>query len=164
MNLNIKEINKENFSKFGQLISTKDIKSENINTDTTKSFFDIVNIEILGNDIQCRVNIFKAKKRQFPLEIDMLENHPFSSQAFIPLKKTTFIVIVAPISKIPDLNSIEAFKIPFEEGVNFLPKVWHFPLIATEDSNFLTIDKKDSSNNLEIFNFQNNDKIFLNYE
>ena len=164
MNLIIKEINKENFSKFGQLISTSDIKSKNINKETTKSFNDLVNIEILGDDNQCRVNIFKSKKRIFPLHINMLENHPFSSQTFIPLQKTTFIVVVAPISKIPDLNSIEAFKIPIEEGINFFPKVWHFPLIAIEDSNFLTIDKKNSKNNLEIYNFQNNDEIFLNYE
>ena len=164
MNLIIKEVNKENFSKFGQIISTKDIKSESINSDTTKSFYDIVNIEILGNDHQCRVNIFKAKKRQFPIHIGMLENHPFSSQTFIPLQKTTFIVVVAPISKIPDINLIEAFIISPEEGINFKSKVWHFPLIAIEDSNFLTIDKKDPLNNLEIFNFQNNDKIFLNYE
>ena len=164
MYLSIKEINQKNFSQFGQLISTKNIKSENINTDTTKSFYDLVNIQILGNDHQCRVNIFKGKKRKFPLQINMLENHPFSSQAFIPLQKTTFIVVVAPISKIPDLNSIEAFKIPAEEGINFLPKVWHFPLIATEDSNFLTIDKKESKNNLEIYNFQNNHEIFLKYE
>ena len=164
MYLSIKEINQKNFSQFGQLISTKNIKSENINTDTTKSFYDLVNIQILGNDHQCRVNIFKGKKRKFPLQINMLENHPFSSQAFIPLQKTTFIVVVAPISKIPDLNSIEAFKIPAEEGINFLPKVWHFPLITIEDSNFLTIDKKDYKNNLEIYNFQNNHEIFLKYE
>ena len=164
MYLNVKQINKENFLKFGQLISTKNIKGENINTDTTKSFYDLVNVQILGNDHQCRVNIFKGKKRQFPLHINMLENHPFSSQAFIPLQKTTFIVVVAPISKIPDLNSIEAFKIPIEEGINFLPKVWHFPLITTEDSNFLTIDKKDYKNNLEIYKFKNNDNISLYYE
>ena len=164
MNLIIKEVNKENFSKFGQIISTKDIKSESINSDTTKSFYDIVNIEILGNDNQCRINIFEAKKREFPLEINMLENHPLSSQAFIPLQKTKFIVVVAPISKEPDINLLEAFHISHDEGINFKPKVWHFPLIATENSNFLTIDKKDSNNNLEIYNFQNNDKIFLNYE
>ena len=164
MKLIIKEINKENFSQYGQLISTKDIVSENINTNTTKSFYDLVNIEILGKDNQCRINIFKAKKRKFHLEINMLENHTFSSQAFIPLEKTTFIVVVAPISKIPDLNLIEAFQVSEVEGINFSPKVWHFPLIATEDSNYLTIDKKKSKNNLEIFNFQNNDKIILNYD
>jgi len=164
MNLQIKKISKDNFSKYGQLVSTKDIESQNINEETTKSFYDLVNIEIYGDDKQCRVNIFKSIKRNFPLEINMLENHPFSSQAFIPLQKTNFIVVVAPISNKPDINLIETFLISPEEGINFKPKVWHFPLIATENSNFLTIDKKDSANNLEIYNFQNNDKIFLDYE
>ena len=164
MNLQIKKISKNNFSKYGQLVSTKDIESQNINEETTKSFYDLVNIEIYSDDKQCRVNIFKSIKRNFPLEINMLENHPFSSQAFIPLQKTNFIVVVAPISSEPDINLIETFLISPEEGINFKPKVWHFPLIATENSNFLTIDKKDSANNLEIYNFQNNDKIFLDYE
>jgi len=164
MNLDIKTITKENFINFGQLISTKDIQSQEINNNTTSSFFDLANIEIYGENLKPRINIFKAKKRIFPIKIDMLENHPFSSQTFIPLQHTKFIVVVAPISKIPDLNSIEAFLIPPEEGINFKSKVWHFPLIATEDSNFLTIDKKDTLNNLEIFDFKNNDKIFLNYE
>jgi len=164
MNLIIKEINKENFSKYGQLITTKNIKGENVNDNTSKSFYDLIDIEILGENRECRVNIFKAKKRFFPLKLEMLENHPFSSQTFMPLKDTIFIVVVAPISKVPDLNKLEAFKVSVQEGVNFKPKVWHFPLIATEDSNFLTIDKKDSKNNIEIYKFQNNDNIFLNYE
>ena len=75
----------------------------------------------------------------------MLENHPLSSQAFIPLQKTNFIVVVAPVSDKPDINLIETFQVSSpEEGINFKPKVWHFPLIATENSNFLTIDKKNS--------------------
>ena len=164
MNLQIKKISKENFSQYGQLISTEDIDSQNINEETTKSFYDLVNIEVYGDDKLCRVNIFKSQKRTFPLVINMLENHPLSSQAFIPLQQTDFIVVVAPISHNPDINLIEAFHVSPEEGINFKPKVWHFPLIATEDSNFLTIDKKDSENNLEIYNFQNNDKIFLDYE
>jgi len=164
MNLQIKKISKDNFSKYGQLVSTKDIESQNINEETTKSFYDLVNIEIYGDDKKCRVNIFKSIKRNFPLEVNMLENHPLSSQAFIPLQKTNFIVVVAPISNEPDINLIETFLVSPEEGINFKPKVWHFPLIATENSNFLTIDKKDSANNLEIYNFKNNDKIILDYE
>ena len=164
MNLQIKKISKDNFSQYGQLISTQDIEFQNINEKTTRSFYDLVNIEIYGEDKQCRVNIFKSIKRNFPLEINMLENHPLSSQTFIPLQKTNFIVVVAPISKEPDINLIEAYHLHPDEGINFKPKVWHFPLIAIENSNFLTIDKKDSNNNLEIYNFQNNDKIFLNYE
>ena len=44
MNLQIKKITKENFTKFGQLISTKDIKSKEINENTTISFFCFKNI------------------------------------------------------------------------------------------------------------------------
>ena len=94
MNLQTKKISKDNFSKFGQLISTHGIEPQNINEETTKSFYDLVNIEIYGDDKQCRVNIFKSIKRIFPLEINMLENHPLSSQAFIPLQKINFIVVV----------------------------------------------------------------------
>ena len=164
MNLQINKISKNNFSRYGQLITTQNMLSQEINEETTKSFYDLVDIEIYGEDKECRINIFKATKRIFPLEINMLENHPLSSQAFIPLQKTNFIVVVAPVSEKPDINSIEAFQVSPEESINFKPKVWHFPLIASENSNFLTIDKKDSENNLEIFNFQNNDKMFLDYE
>ena len=44
MNLQIKKITKENFINFGQLISTKDIKSKEINENTTDSFYDLVDI------------------------------------------------------------------------------------------------------------------------
>ena len=87
MNLQIKKMSKNNFSKFGQLISTQDIEFKKINESTTKSFYDLVNIEIYGDDKQCRVNIFKTIKRTFPLEINMLENHPLSSQAFYSIAK-----------------------------------------------------------------------------
>ena len=87
MNLDIKTVTKENFINFGQLISTKDNQSQEINRNTTSSFFDLANIKIYGENLQPRINIFKAKKRSFPIKIDMLENHPFSSQTFIPLQK-----------------------------------------------------------------------------
>ena len=91
MKIHVKNISKKNFSKFGQLITTKDNKFENINNESSKSFSDLVDIKIYGEDNQCRVNIFQASKRIFPLKINMLEKHPFSSQAFIPLQKTNFI-------------------------------------------------------------------------
>ena len=61
MILQIKKISKDNFSLYGQLISPEDIDSQNINEETTKSFYDLVNIEVYGDDKQCRVNIFKSQ-------------------------------------------------------------------------------------------------------
>ena len=93
-----------------------------------------------------RLNIFNAKKRIFPLNIDMLEMHPFSSQVFLPMGKTDFIVLVAPIDKKPDLDKIEVFKISKGDGINIRSSIWHFPLISTQNAQFITIDKKDAEN------------------
>ena len=119
MKLDIKKINKDNFLSYGDLITIRNKNSEHINNNTTQSFFDLANIEILGEDNNARLNIFSTKKRTFPLNIDMLEMHPLSSQVFLPMIKTDFIVLVAPINIKPDINKIECFKISNGDGINF---------------------------------------------
>ena len=106
--------------------------------------------------------IFSALKRNFPMKIDMMEKHPLGSQAFIPMKETTFLVFVAPKEEKLDLNKIEAFIIPPGIGVNYNPGTWHFPLISTEDMNFLVVDRKGSGDNLVIENLDK-ENITLKY-
>ena len=50
MNYQIKNINNQNFKKFGDLISIKEKNYDEINKNTTKSFFDLANIQIEGED------------------------------------------------------------------------------------------------------------------
>ena len=164
MKLSLKKISKENFSLYGDLITTRNKISKDINQNTTQSFFDLANIEILGEDNKVRLNIFNAKKRIFPLSIDMLEMHPLSSQVFLPLIKVDFIVLVAPSDIKPDLSKIEIFKISNGDGINFNTGVWHFPLISIQDAQFITIDKKNAENNIEIYKFTKTEKFNLNYE
>ena len=164
MKLSLKKISKENFSLYGDLITTRNKISKDINQNTTQSFFDLANIEILGEDNKVRLNIFNAKKRIFPLSIDMLEMHPLSSQVFLPLNKVDFIVLVAPSDIKPDLSKIEIFKISNGDGINFNTGVWHFPLISIQDAQFITIDKKNAENNIEIYKFTKTEKFNLNYE
>ena len=164
MNINIKLINKENFSVYGDLIATKDKSSKSINNNTTQSFFDLANIEILGEDSNARLNIFYAQKRIFPLNIDILEMHPLSSQVFLPMSNTDFLVLVAPIDLKPDLNKIECFKVSNGDGINFKSRVWHFPLISIQDAKFITIDKKDAKKNIEIYKLTKSENFILNYE
>ena len=164
MKLDIQKITKDNFALYGDVITIKDKSSEVINNNTTQSFFDLANIEILGEDNNARLNIFNAKKRIFPLNIDMLEMHPLSSQVFLPMSNTDFLVLVAPIDIKPDLNKIECFKVSNGDGINFKSRVWHFPLISIQDAKFITIDKKDAEKNIEIYKFTENEKFILNYE
>ena len=164
MNYQIKNINNQNFKKFGDLISIKEKNYDEINKNTTKSFFDLANIQIEGEDKKSRLNIFEAKKRIFPLQINMLENHPYSSQVFLPFLNTTFLVLVAPIAIKPNLDEIEIFKVSDGDGINFNPKVWHFPLISLDNAKYITIDKKDAQTNIEIYNFDKSEIFELNYE
>ena len=164
MNYQIQNINNQNFKKFGDLISIKEKNFEEINKNTTNSFFDLANIQIEGEDQRVRLNIFEAKKRIFPLQINMLENHPYSSQVFLPFLNTDFLVLVAPIATKPNLDEIEIFKVSNGDGINFNPKVWHFPLISLDNAKYITVDKKDAKKNIEIYNFDKSDIFELNYE
>ena len=155
-------ITKENFSKFGDMITTTDIKPMEINDSYAKRFDGIANLDTSKDNAETNISIFSALKRAFPMKIDMMEKHPLGSQAFIPMKQTTFLVLVAPEGDKPDLNKIEAFIVPSEIGVNYNPGTWHFPLIATEDMNFLVVDRKGSGDNLVIENIEK-EEIILKY-
>ena len=157
-----KPINKENFKKFGDMITTTDIKPIEINEGYAKRFDGIANLNTSKDNGETTISIFSALKRSFPMKIDMMEKHPLGSQAFIPMKQTTFLVLVAPEGNKPDLNKIEAFIVPQEIGVNYNPGTWHFPLIATEDMNFLVVDRKGSGDNLVIENIEK-EEIILKY-
>ena len=156
------KINRKNFSMYGDLISSTDIKPMDINAGYAKRFDDLANINTLKDEGKTIVSIFSALKRTFPMRIDMMEKHPLGSQAFIPMKETTFIVFVAPQGEKPDISKIESFIIPTGIGINYKPGIWHFPLISTEDINFLVIDRKGKDENLIIHKFKK-EKIILDY-
>ena len=155
-------ITKENFAKYGDMISTKDIKPLEINNGYAKRYDGIANLNTSSDNGETTISIFSALKRNFPMKIDMMEKHPLGSQAFIPMKETTFLVFVAPKEEKLDLNKIEAFIIPPGIGVNYSPGTWHFPLISTEDMNFLVVDRKGSGDNLKIQKLDSED-IVLKY-
>ena len=157
-----KPITKENFSKFGDMITTDDLKPIEINNGYAKRFDGIANLNTSKDNGVSTISIFSALKRSFPMKIDMMEKHPLGSQAFIPMKETTFLVLVAPQSDKPNLNKIECFVIPPGIGINYKPGTWHFPLISTEDMNFLVVDRKGCGENLIIENLEN-EKIILKY-
>ena len=156
------KISKENFANYGDLISTNNVKPIDINKRKKKRFDNLANINTLKDQGKTIVSIFTALKRNFPMKIDMMEKHPLGSQAFIPMKETTFLAFVAPNGDKPDLNKIEAFIIPPGIGVNYKPGTWHFPLISTEDMNFLVVDRKGPGDNLVIKNLDK-ENITLKY-
>ena len=156
------KITNENFTEFGDLISSDGINPIDINAGYAKRFDKLANINTSKDGGKTIVSIFSALKRTFPMKIDMMEKHPLGSQAFIPMKETTFLSFVAPPGEKPVIDKIESFIVPPKTGINYKPDIWHFPLISTENTNFLVIDRKGNGENLIIHIFKK-EKIILEY-
>ena len=132
----------ENFSQFGQVISLEQKDFLTINNGYAKKYPDLATIDTQEHGGTTTVHIYVAKKRQFPLQINMLEKHPFFSQTFIPKDNQPFLVVVAPASDEPNIKDIRAFISNGEQGVNYSRGVWHFPLISVKDDvQFIVIDR-----------------------
>ena len=155
-----KKITKKNFSKFGQIIDTSKRNPININNGYAKRFDNLINVDTSKKRGKAIVSIFNAKKRKFPMKIDMMEKHPLGSQAFIPMEDTKFLIFVAPKGDKPNINKIQSFVVPRQTGINYKSGIWHFPLISTKNMNFLVVDRKGKGKNLVIHKFKK-DKIIL---
>ena len=156
------KITKTNFSTFGDVISSDNVKPININSGYAKRFDNLANINTSKDKGKAIVSIFLSLKRSFPMKIDMMEKHPLGSQAFIPMKETTFLAFVAPQNNKLEIEKIESFIIPPGIGINYKPGTWHFPLISTENMNFLIVDRQGPGNNLVIEDLEK-EKIILKY-
>ena len=156
------KITRTNFAAYGDLISSVDIKPMDINAGYAKRFDNLANINTSKDGGKTIVSIFSALKRNFPMKIDMMEKHPLGSQAFIPMNETTFLCFVAPPGESPEIDKIQSFIIPPKTGINYKPGIWHFPLISTEDTDFLVIDRKGNSENLVVHKFDK-EKVVLKY-
>ena len=112
-------INRSNFAMFGDLISTNDINPIDINAGYAKRFDDLANLDTAKDGGKTAVSIFSSLKRTFPMKIEMMEKHPLGSQAFIPMKETTFLCFVAPPGSSPNIDKIQSFIIPPKNGINY---------------------------------------------
>jgi ureidoglycolate lyase len=134
-----------------------------INQGYCERFDEVATVKVLDKKTNPILSIFYATPRKRPIKIDYLEMHPLASQAFMPIQKIDWQVVVANDNNgSPDLSSIKYFKVPGDVGINYNSKVWHFPLLVNKAQDFLVIDRSsalDQSNeNLREFFFQSNDK------
>ncbi len=70
------------------------------------------------------------EKGMLPLEVRRMERHAFSSQTFLPLGQTSFLIVVAPHSADgrPDTARARAILAEGGIGVTYVADVWHHPL------------------------------------
>ena len=75
-----------------------------------------------------------APKGGLPLEVKVLERHEHSSQTFIPLQVSRYLVLAtrdAPAGG-PDLSRLRAFVARAGQGVTYAMGTWHHPLTVLD--------------------------------
>ncbi len=146
-------LTREAFAAYGDVIETLGAENFKINNGTTTRYHDLARVEAMGSNARTIINIFRGDEFFLPIEISMLERHPYGSQAFVPLQKNPYIVVVAADDGGTPQTPL-AFLAKPGQGVNYFPNTWHHPLISLGGvSDFVVVDRAGDENNLEEYFF-----------
>ncbi len=91
---------------------------------------------------------------ELPLTLAKMERHRFSSQTFLPLDASRYLVCVAPHDKNgrPDPEALLAFIVPAGVGITYRANVWHHPMMALDrKASFAVVMWRDGSDGDEEF-------------
>lgn len=135
-------LTQEAFAPFGDVIeATGDAHQMAINYGQTTRFHDLAEIDTASDGGRTGVSIFRTKPLATPIVVKVMEYHPRSSQAFMPLSGRPYLVVVAPKGAF-DAAKIRVFLASGKQGVNYHAGTWHhFSLALEYETDFLVIDR-----------------------
>lgn len=69
-----------------------------------------------------------------PFQATQMERHRYSSQAFLPIDVSRYLVLVAPHGDDggPDMRQARLFEVDGRTGINYAPDVWHHPMTVLD--------------------------------
>lgn len=141
-------LTRESFAPFGEVIDTVGMDSFLINKGRTERFHALARVELLGQKVQGILSIFRGQPLT-PLEITLMERHPFGSQAFVPMNNGAFLAVVAPPGKF-DESAVRVFLVKGSQGLSYRVGTWHAPLLPlAADSDYLVVDRQGPGNNCD---------------
>ncbi|MBI2254337.1 MAG: ureidoglycolate lyase [Proteobacteria bacterium] len=150
MKLKIEPLTRAAFAPFGDVIDCDGGNHYTINEGFAERYHDLAKVEVAADGGRPLINIFRARPRNLPLRVEMMERHPLSSQAFVPLMPRAFLVIVAAAGTAPAAQDLRCFRTQGLQGVNYAPGTWHYPLIALEaEQDFLVVDRGGPGKNCD---------------
>ncbi len=147
--IDIRPLTREAFAPFGEVLETEGAHNFPINAGKCVRYHDLAKIETTGEKARPMISLLRGEPYPLPLELNMVERHPFGSQAFIPLSEHPFLVVVAE-ETLDGPGEPIAFKTAPGQGVNIGRNVWHGILTPLEGlSDFAVVDRAGEGVNLE---------------
>lgn len=138
------------FAPFGEVLTAAGPPDRLINQGLCGRFHDRARLDF-GDDTGGRagISVFLAEPRALPYTCDLLERHPEGSQAFLPMHRYPFLVIVAP-DDAGRPGRPRAFLTDGAQGINLRRGTWHGVLTPLADPGlFAVVDRIGPTPNLE---------------
>jgi ureidoglycolate lyase len=150
--IRVEQLTSKGFAPFGEVIEYPASDSGRlINGGTSIRYDDVAKLDLVRAGGRPLLSLFRTQPCDLPLAITMLERHPLSSQAFIPLSVHPFLVVAAPPAEKIAPDAIRAFRAAPGQGVNYAAGVWHHPLLALEaETDFLVIGRGGDDENCDL--------------
>ena len=137
----------EAFAPFGDVLEARGAPERLINQGLCGRFHDRARLDF--GDGRAGISIFDAVPRTLPCALDMVERHPEGSQAFLPMTRAPFLVVVAEEESGRPARP-QAFVTAPGQGVNYHRGVWHGVLTPLHGPGlFAVVDRIGDGANLE---------------
>jgi ureidoglycolate lyase len=121
MSLAIAPLTREAFAPYGQVLMA-------LGDDARRQEFAAA-LRNLRPHATLNMALLQTKPSRSARRLRCLERHPFSSQSFIPIQGTRYLVIVCPSGADgePALDGLTAYLAEGSQAVTYNPDVWHAP-------------------------------------
>ena len=152
LNIKATPLSQEAYEKYGDVISIRsDVKPVSANLGFAKRYNFLSELKNLRpNHAEANLCFFHCDPMvsapACTFEMKLLENHPKSTQVFIPMGVERYLVLVCLGGEKPDLSTLRAFLVNGSQGISYRPGVWHHPLVAMDRvSDFACLVFEDGS-------------------
>jgi len=137
------------FAPYGFVIAPDHGVGLSINDGTSRRF-DLPDPDVACDGGRAALAVFRAQPVALPFVVRTLERHRLGGQSFVPLGGVPFVVVVALGDARPDSETMRAFRVDGRCGVHFGRGVWHHPLLALADGDFVVLERRGNAIDCEL--------------
>jgi len=139
--LNPQPLTPEGFAPYGEVLTSAGRAGRPINAGSSLRV-DLADPDLLADGGHPSLSVFRASAARLPCPARVLERHRLGTQTFVPLAGTPYIVVVALGGDAPRADTLAAFLADGTSGITLARGVWHHPLLALADGEFVVLERR----------------------
>lgn len=146
--LEARPIDEASYAPYGQIVRAGAAdRARSANHGTARAWDALATMDNLRPAAALAGSLFRcAPLAEATLAVRRLERHPASTQMFVPMQRSRYLVVVALGGDRPDLTTLAAFVVEGSTAITYGPGVWHHPMVALDDEiDFVNLIYADGS-------------------